>query len=434
MLMQEQIVGSMSFQGDIVRINGLDIPDRELSEYLQSVPADDQLIKFVHLLEIGLACVQRTSLLHDRDFVKNQLNAVLKSVEKGLSEIPDNVRVKVLAGLGTGEGQALQPVDRKIDEVSKILKDRMDDIRKLLTEDIDPQKETSKVAQVFKKLERALDPEYINSVPKVISTAIENVTGESGALSKNVKTVVLEAVKPLQDEVDRLSKEILGREAAAEALSQTIEKGQLYEESIVERLQAWSAGNGVEVHHVGTDNKSGDVLLNIPETSVAGAGLTVIIETRDRQNHVGRKSINDSMERCMSERSASCGIYLSKNKDGLGKEIGDWAEGECGFGPWIATTDEHLMTSVRFLILSHRLSVLKSEKPSVDVQALAPQLERIRTSLKRITSINKKATTIRQGADYIQQEGEYLRDEVRGAIMLMEDCLRVAVVPGGDGP
>ena len=111
-----------------------------------------------------------------------------------MSEIPDNVRVKVLAGLGTGEGQALQPVDRKIDEVSKILKDRMDDIRKLLTEDIDPQKETSKVAQVFKKLERALDPEYINSVPKVISTAIENVTGESGALSKNVKTVVLEAV------------------------------------------------------------------------------------------------------------------------------------------------------------------------------------------------------------------------------------------------
>ena len=233
--------------------------------------------------------------------------------------------------------------------------------------------------------------------------------------------------------MDRLSKEILGREAAAEALSQTIEKGQLYEESIVERLQGWSAGNGVEVHHVGTDNKSGDVLINIPETSVAGARLTVIIETRDRQNHAGRKSINDSMERSMSERSALCGIYLSKDKDGLGKEIGDWAEGECGFGPWIATTDENLINSVRFLILSHRISILKSEKPSVDVQALEPQLERIRTSLKRITAINKKATTIRQGADYIQQEGEYLRDEVRGAIMLMEDCVRVASVQEGDG-
>ena len=84
------------------------------------------------------------------------------------------------------------------------------------------------------------------------------------------------------------------------------------------------------------------------------------------------------------------------------------------------------MNSIRFLILSHRILVLKSEKPDVDVQSLEPQLERIRTSLKRITNINKKATAIRQGADYITQESENLRDEVRGALILMEDGLRIA--------
>jgi len=134
----------------------------------------------------------------------------------------------------------------------------------------------------------------------------------------------------------------------------------------------------------------------------------------------------------MAERSTSYGIYLSKDKEGLGKEIGDWAEGGCALGSWIATTDDHLISSIRFLILNHRISVMKSENPEVDVQAILPQLGRIRTSLKRITNINTKATTIRHGADDIQQEGELLRDEVRGAITAMEECLRVPDTGGSD--
>ena len=134
----------------------------------------------------------------------------------------------------------------------------------------------------------------------------------------------------------------------------------------------------------------------------------------------------------MAERSASYGIYLSKDIAGLGKEIGDWAEGECGLGSWIATTDEHLISSIRFLILNHRISQFKAENPEVDVQALIPQLGRIRTSLKRITNINTKATSIRHGADDIQQEGELLRDEVRGSLTAIEECLRIVGTDGTD--
>ena len=425
MLMQDQLIGSISFHGDTVRIEGMSISDTELCDYLMSIPPDDQASSLAHLIEIGLACLQRASLIQDRDVVKTQLNAAVGSVEKGLSAIPDNVKSKLLDQLGTDEGQALHPVDRKVDEVSKILKDRMDDIKKLLVEDIAPQKETSKVAQVFKKLERSLDPEYSNSVPKIITNALENITGEGGALPKHVKAVVMDAIKPLQDEVDRLGKEILGQTAAAEAINQTIEKGQVYEEAVVERLQAWSSVNGFEVHHVGADNKPGDILVCVTDKSLTGVNLNIVVETRDRQAAAGRKMINDSMERSMAERSADYGVYLSKDTTGLAKEIGDWAEGESALGPWIATTDDHLMNSIRFLILSHRILALKSEKPEVDVQSLEPQLERIRTSLKRITNINKKATAIRQGADYITQEGENLRDEVRGALILMEDGLRL---------
>jgi len=425
--MLQESPAMISLSGDTLLIEGLKINDKELADYIRSVPPDDQSTKLTHLMEIGLVCVQRASLLQDRDFVKNQLDGVLKAVETNLAQIPDSVKGKIMSQLGTGEGQALHPVDRKIDEVSKVLKDRIEDIRNLLNEDIDPEKETSKVAQVFKKLERALDPEYVYSVPKTITNAIESITGEDGAISKSVKEVVTTAMKPLQDEVDRLSKEIVGQSSADEAILQTIEKGQAYEESVVERLQTWSAHSGIEVHHVGTDNKHGDVTLVVSPQSIVGIQLKIVIETRDRQNQCGRKRINDSMESSMSERTADHGIYLSKERGGLSKEIGDWAEGESTSGSWIATTDENLFTAVRVLIAKHQIDSAKAEKAEVDTEAIAPQLERIRSSLKRIANINKKVTTIRQGANDIQQESEVLRDEIKDALVTMEDCLRTPV-------
>ena len=215
------------------------------------------------------------------------------------------------------------------------------------------------------------------------------------------------------------------RTAASEAIQQTIEKGQAYEESVVERLQAWSAGIGIEVHHVGIDNKPGDVTLVVSPQSLVGAHLKIVIETRDRQNQIGRKPINDAMEKSMCERAASYRIYLSRDRAGLRKEIGDWAEGECASGSWIATTGENLLTAVRVLIAKHHHNFVKSEKADVDTEAVAPQLERIRASLKRIANINKKVTTIRQGADDIQQESEELRDDIKDALIVMEDCLRI---------
>ena len=426
MVVMEQVaLTHISFDDDAVRIDGLEIADRELSEYLQSFSIEDHESRLLYLIDVGLACAQRASLLQDKDFVRKELNSVLDSVQGVVSTIPEDVKTKILAELGTGEGQALQPVDKKVDEISKVLKERIEDIRKLLAEDIDPSKETSTVSKAFKKIERALDPEYVNSVPKVIETAIKSVTGEDGVLSKSVKAVVVDAVKPLQSEMDKLSKEILGHDAVEDALKQTIEKGQLYEDETVERLQVWSAGHGIEVHHVGTDNKPGDIVLKVSDSSIAGLEMDIVIETRDRQKPFGRKAINDSMASSMAERSASYGIYLSKDLSGLGKEIGDWAEGECALGSWIATTDDHLISSVRFLMLTHRLAQLKAEHPEVDIQALIPQLGRIRTSLKRITNINTKATSIRHGADDIQQESELLRDEVRGALTAVEESLRV---------
>lgn len=425
MIVYEQTNGSLTFDGDTMTIKDFKMTNPELTRYLLSFPMDDQTSKLSDLVEVGLFCTQRTAVRQDKDFVENQLRDVVGSVEKVMANIPELVKQKVLSGLGTGEGQALHPVNTKVDEISAVLKHRMDDVRKLLSDDIDPQKETSKVAQVFNKLEKALDPNYFHSVPKTIEQAVSDITGENGNIAKNVKSVVLDSIKPLQEQVDQLSKQLLSQAAVSEALQNTTEKGIEYEEQTVTRIQSWFGDSGVEVHHVGSDNKPGDIVLKVSDKSMYGTGVEVVIETKDRQDPMGRKRISDVMEKSMSERSASYGIYLSKCVEGLGKEIGDWAEGDCSLGSWIATTDEQLLIAIRWLLLNHRVADQKSQTPDFDVQTIVPSVESIKTSLKRVSKISKNGTLINQAADDIKKEGQTLRDEIRGALTKVEENLRI---------
>ena len=72
------------------------------------------------------------------------------------------------------------------------------------------------------------------------------------------------------------------------------EKGPEYEEEVLEDLQNWSVLTAAEVHHVGTDNRPGDIVVRIPADGMLAMPLTIAIETRDRPTPVGRKVIGDS--------------------------------------------------------------------------------------------------------------------------------------------
>ena len=80
MITRDAGLAYITFDGDNVGINGLELQDRELSDYLQSFPLEDRSTRLIHLIDIGLACAQRASLLQDKDFVRNELNSVLESV------------------------------------------------------------------------------------------------------------------------------------------------------------------------------------------------------------------------------------------------------------------------------------------------------------------------------------------------------------------
>jgi ElaB/YqjD/DUF883 family membrane-anchored ribosome-binding protein len=418
------IQGKIDISDSGIRIVDVEVPSRDVAEYVRALPQDEQVQMVVRAVEVGVFCLERAQAGQDLEFVRRQIDGLLNGVQRALDKIPDETQKQVAAKIGTGEGQVLAPVQSLVNEVSKAAGDKIQEIRKLLQEDIDPTKETSSLGKALRALREMLDPKRTDSIQGCLEAAVRQVTADSGALAKAVKDSVGETLKPLEDKVNDLAKEVRGREAAAEALEGTTQKGRTYEDEAVQVLQTWSQGLGVEVEHVGPDNRPGDVLLVMKDQSVNGVALRIVVEARDRQEAVGRMVISKTASESMAERSAHAAIYVSKSRSGLGNEVGDWAEGTVEQGRWVACTHEHLITGVRFLVVQARLQALRTATPSVDTASIEAQIQRIRTTLGRVKTINAKVTELRGSADEIRCQAEAVRDEIRSALSEIEEALR----------
>lgn len=412
-----------------VRITELEIPRTDVADFLRTVDADEVASTLIQAIEVGVFCLERARMTQDTEFIRRQIDQILNRVEVAVGKIPEETQKALIAKIGSGNGQVLAPIKEMIETASKVSADRVKEVRTLLTQEIDPDKETTTLGKALRTLRNLLDPKRSDSVQNTLEQAVKTVTGKDGALARAVKEVVGEAIKPVATELDKLAKEVRGRDAAEEALEQTTKKGPDYENEVLEDLQQWAGLLGAEVHHVGVDNRPGDILIKMPANGVVGMPLLIVVEARDRQSAVGRKVISDTLSRAMAERKATGAVYLSKTMAGLAAEVGEWADGTADSGPFVACTHENLSIAIRWLIIQNRLTQTNQSAVAVDSTAILQQVQRIRTSVDRVKTMNRKVTDVRSSANDIQTEAEALRDEVRASLAIVEDALRSAVPP-----
>jgi hypothetical protein len=418
------MAGSIEVLDSGIRISDLDIPRKPIADYFREGPPDERELAFIEAVEVGVFCLERAAGARDLEFVRRQVEGLLTAVERAVGQVPLSVRDELLAKLGTQDGQVLAPMQRLVDDASRTLTDRLNGVRDLLADKIDPDDRTSSLGQALGTLKDLLDPRRSDSIQGCLAEAVRTVSGQDGAVARSVRETVSDAVKPLADEVNRLAQHLATEGAVDEALQSTTKKGQPYEVQVVSALQPWAAATGAAVSHVGPDNRPGDIVVEFPKNCVAGVAPTIVVEARDRSTPLGRKAIAENLDGAMAERGANAAIYLSHSLDGLAKEIGEWAEGTSERGSWVATTDEHLFIALRFLLVEHRLATVHESLPEVDRAALEAQIERIRTALKRVTNINRRVGEIRSQVGAIQDEAELLRSEIRDSLGAIEDALR----------
>jgi hypothetical protein len=405
-----------------IQIHELHVENRDVAKYLDALPDDQREQAVVDAIKVGVFCLERARAGQDLDFVRREIESLFFRVKEALQSLPEETQNQVTAKIGTGQGQVLAPLQKLVDDVSKAASEKIDGIRELLQQEVDPTKETSSLGKALQALRNLLDPKRIDSVQGSLNEAVQLVTGESGQLAKAVRDVVSLALKPLEDTVTKLAMEVRGNEAAAAVRELTTLKGQLYEDEVLRVLQVWAQMNGAETHHVGPDNQPGDVLIVLQEPD--GSRLRVIVEARDQQTPCGRKVISDCLNAAMAKREANSAIYVSNTQAGLAMEIGDFADGSSSVGRWVACTHDHLVTAARFLHVQGRLQQLRGAASAVDAASIESQIQRIRTSLGKITNIKTKVTNIRSGANDIDGEADDLRSEINGSLSEMENALK----------
>jgi hypothetical protein len=409
--------------GRYLQVTSLQIREKHVVEFFRDTPSTRRTQTFVHALELGISCMSKARMSQDVELVRTQLAAVLTDVETSLDTIVEKTERAVLEKIGTQDGQVLFPIKQMMEIASRATSDKINQVRALLEQEIDPGRETTTLGRTLKNLRELFDPKRADSLQASFDSALRGLSSTDGALAKTVRQVVLDSVKPLAEEVDQLAKEIRGREAARSALLQTTHKGFEYEDQVMAELVPWAKVAGAELNRVGNDNRPGDFVLQIAGNALSGKWMKIVVEVRNRQVPAGRKSITDCLSRAMAERDASAAVFVARSPEGLGREIGEWCEGIVDRGPYVACIDDHLCTALRFLIVQHRLTELKASMPEVDAELIRLQVARIRTSLDRLKNVSKKVTEIRAGASDIQNEAESLRDDVRAALSFLEDAI-----------
>jgi hypothetical protein len=407
-----------------IRIVELEVPRKEIADFLLTVPEEEHESTIIRAIEIGVFALERSRSGQDLEFVRRQVQSLVHQVQSEVGSIPETTQALLITKIGTGQGQVLEPVRKLVDDLATAASHKVAEVQQMLSQDIDPAKETSTLARALRTIKDLLDPARVDSIQGRLSSAIGSVTAADGTLAAAVKNVVAASVAPLVDRIEALTLEVRGTTAAEEAFSKTTEKGAPYEESVLGILQSWAQVGGAEIHYLGPDNRPGDILLRFDDLQ-SGSQFGIVVEVRDRQSPKGRKAVSDDLTAAMVERDARAAVYVSRFRDGLAKEIGDWAEGISDRGPWVACTEEHLMTAIRLLLVQSKLVAERAQSTACDIVFVQAQLQRIRTSLGHIKNINTKATAIRSNADEIQQGSEYLRDEIRRALSEIEEALRM---------
>ena len=402
-----------------VIISNLTLYNTDVVQYFKQLPEEERPRAAVRAFEIGVFCLERMQMGHALDFVRLEVERLIKSAGDAISNVPQLIEQK----LG-GNAGPLAPVHTAVTGAQNAIQQKLNDVSDLFSQHLDPANAEATLGKALSDLRNLVNPERSDSVQKRIEAAISSISKADGELLKAVSTEVEKATKPLQTIIETLKTAVVGEEAIKEALSATTQKGFEFEEELKPILRNWAASVGAELEHVGPQNFPGDFVLRLKDTAIGPSGLTIAMEARDRQDGWGRVRIVEHMNTALKQWDGNYGIYVNKTPAGLAQEIGEWSELTCDSGSIIACTYEHLRTALRFALVDYKFRELQQSRREIDITSIEGKLSQFRISLNHLTQIKSQVNAIRQPLTQIESEADDMRTEINSVLQEIEDAIR----------
>jgi hypothetical protein len=422
--MPKLFMQSVEVRSGQVVVTNLVIGSREVAGFLERVSEDERAKKLVDATEVGVACLERATATLNLDFLRQQCEQQFHLLAGEVASIPAKIQDELLKKVGIGEGQVLAPLAAFVSATDRIVRERMESVKTLFDGRLDPDRSDTTLGRALRSLKELLDPAHDSSVQRAFVTALESIAADDSAFVGAVKQLIGLEIKPLRDDLNRLAEDWGAKQAVAIALAATAAKGAVFEEELLPTIHCWAKYAGAVVEHVGADSEPGDIVVTLMDSSLPVEPFRIVVEARDECTRRGRKQISDDIDCAMARRQAQFGLYISKTHAGLAQEVGDWTEGECAQGRFIACSAEHTTMGLRFAVVQTRTIALLASRPQTDVTAIGSQLQRIRTALRRVKTIKTKVGGIRKYADGVTREADELRREIDDGLTNMEEMTR----------
>jgi len=372
--------GQVILDDSQVRFEALTVSSPDVVQYFRQKPEPQRPEAAVRAIELGVFCLQRAELGQSLEFVRLEVERLIHASKGAVDNLPEALRSKLTAP----DGPTAQ-ISSTVQSVQTAVSGKLTEVQQLFERHLDPGRTESTLGKALQELKHLLDPSRDDSVQKRVQNSVESIAATDGTLARAVKTVVEDAMTPLKEAVRTLSLALERERGAQEVLAASPDKGYQFEKALLPLLRDWSETVGADLEYTGPQDKPGDFVLTLRETSIGPGPLRIVVEARDRESAWGRVRISEQMSASLSEWNGNYGIYVSKTPDGLAQEIGEWRELDCDRGPVVACTADHLRTALRFAVVDSKLRAAAQERRAVDVATLSAQLDRFRDGLNHLT-------------------------------------------------
>lgn len=410
--------GQVIIEDATVRFEGLTVANPDVIQYFKQKSQEQRPEAAVRAIELGVYCLQRAELGQSLEFVRLEVERLIQASRSAVDGLPEVLRTKLTAP----DGPTAQ-VSSTVQSVQTAIAGKLTEVQQLFEKHLDPRQTESTLGKALQELMNLLDASRDDSVQKRVESSIASVATTDGTLANAVKKAVQDVTAPLSTAIATLSLALERERGAQEVLVVSPGKGYEFEEELLPLLVGWSEVVGADLEYTGPQDKPGDFVLTVRETSLGPGPLRIVIEARDRESGWGRVRISEQMSLALSEWTRNYGLYISKTQEGLAQEIGEWRELDCDRGPVVACTVEHLRTALRFAVIDAKLRTAAQERRAVDVATLSAQLDRFRDSLNHLTQIKRKVTEIREILLVIDSEADQMREGIQDTLSKIEAAI-----------
>jgi hypothetical protein len=395
-----------------VQIRAFTTDDSDVVRHLSAIPEDALPEAVERTLRVGSICLLSAQSSLDVQVLQGAVDRVISEMSQTVGTVPDQLKERLLEELDPQKGKALQPVTDAVARVALQMERELEKVKLMA----DPDNPESKPGKILTHLQNLLDPMRKDSLQNRFSDALDTMSDQDGGLAKLLDAVLAANLKPVQDQIEKLQKQVAKDEGFQEAVELSTLKGKSFEEALLDRLVTFAQSKGGRVEHVGPANKPGDFVVKFDRSGLLNMDATIVVEAKDHTTSKGHKQVAAEIMKELVHYGADYGIYVTKTSAALAREIGEFASGTTPHGPYIACTLQYVENALMQALGEIRLKELKRKGDDFDLRAMEEELELIQSSMKRLTQAKKHITEIEKLASKLRSELECHEDQVDASL------------------